>query len=331
MRRPLFRQHAHECRDSGSLNRRDFLRVATGGAVAALAAGCGLGPGAGRGRKLVVWSCGGNYDMLLEFNRLFQEAAGCRITYSSAPVEHLISVLATRPRGVDVLVGRSGPGWSELSEKGRLAGKPEVFALDPYVIIVPPGNPAAIRGVEDLRQPYVRTVYAPTSSGPSGKVVRFLLQAADEVVAPGIWDGYVDNSIEAYDCGWKVFPPVIEGRAHASVTRLSMTTAPETKGKVDIVPIPVEVMAAMKEGHGAIPQRVAPLAGSKSPDLAQQYMEALQGDLGLELCAKHGYIHKLAPEAQTYKPLFKMRVRPGGKTGPAGAEVASPPHKEETG
>jgi ABC-type molybdate transport system substrate-binding protein len=306
----LFREHMRGCGEAGRVSRRDFLRFAVGGAASSLLAGCGLSS-LGR-RQLLVWSCGGNYDFLLEFNGRFEKLANCRITYSSAPVEHLISVLGGRARGVDVLVGRSGPGWLELAEKGRLVGKPEVFALDPYVIIVPPGNPAAIRGVEDLKRRDIKTVYAPTSSGPSGKVVQFLLQTASEVVEPGIWEGYVANAIEAHDCGWKVFPPVIEGRAHASVTRLSMTSVPETSGKVDVVPIPVKVMAAMKEGHGAIPQRACSIAGGRSPELAQRYIELLGGDLGLELCAKHGYIHRLAPEAESHRPLFKMRAKPGG-------------------
>jgi ABC-type molybdate transport system substrate-binding protein len=267
--------------------------------------------------ELVVWSCGGNYDFLLEFNKRFEQLAQCRVTYSSAPVEHLISVLASRERGVDVLVGRSGPGWADLQKSRRLAGKPQVFALDPYVIIVPAGNPGDIHGVADLKRPDVKTVYSPTSSGPSGRVIRFILEAADEVVEPGIWEGYVRNAIEAHDCGWKVFPPVIEGRAHASVTRLSMTTVAETAGKVDIIPIPVKVMAAMKEGHGAIPQRCAPLAGGKSPELAGRYIEDLRGELGMNLCGKHGYIHRLSAEAKSHKPLFKMRVVTSGDSTPS--------------
>ena len=310
------------------ISRRHFLRLAAGGAAGALLAGCGLTLHPGRS-KLRVWSCGGNYDLLLDFNRRFEKLAECRITYSSAPVEHLISVLAARSRGVDVLVGRSGPGWADLSERRRLASKPEVFALDPYVIIVPPGNPADIRGLADLKRPGVRTVYSPDASGPSGKVVRFLLEAADEVVEPGIYDGYVANAVEAHDCGWKVFPPVIEGRADASITRLSMTTAAETRGKLEIVPIPVEVMAAMKEGHGAIPQRAAPLAGAESPEFAARYVESLRGDLGLEICGKHGFIHRLAPEAKSHEPLFKMRAEKGdiggGQSVPVpGAERARP-------
>lgn len=302
----------------GGMTRREFLWLA-GAAALPLLSGCAaLGLSGGR-RRLVVWSCGGNYDLLLDFNRRFGAAHACRITYSSAPVEHLISVLSARRRGVDVLVGRSGPGWLDLSEKGRLSRRPQVFALDPYVMIVPPGNPGRIRGLDDLKRPDVKTVYSPTSSGPSGKVVRFLLQAADEVVEPGIWDGYVRNAIEAHDCGWKVFPPVSQGRAHVSITRLSMTTVPETRGKVEVVPIPVEVMAAMKEGHGAIPQRVAPLIGGRSPELAQQYVRALQEDLGLALCQKHGYLHKLSPEAPRHQVLFRMRAGPrGGRVGPSG-------------
>ena len=310
-------------RRANGFSRREFLRLAAGGAVASLAAGCGLTSHLGR-PSLLVWSCGGNYDMLLEFNERFEQLAPCHVTYSSAPVEHLISVLGARPRGVDVLVGRSGPGWADLEQRGRLASKPEVFALDPYVIIVSPGNPAGIRGLADLKRPDVKTVYAPTSSGPSGKVVRFLLQAADEVIEPGIWEGYVRNAIEAHDCGWKVFPPVSEGRAHASVTRRSMTTVPETKGTVEVIPIPVEVMAAMREGHGAIPQRAAPLADGHNPELAQEYVRALQEDSGLELCEKHGYVHKLSREAQHYGPLFRMRAGPRGDAGGRASDAAGP-------
>jgi len=293
------------------LTRRDVLRLLAGGAAASLVAGC-TGPGLlGRRPKLLVWSCGGNYESLLDFNRHFEEMAGCRVTYSSAPVEHLISLLGSRPRGVDILVGRSGPGWFDLSDTGRLAGKPQVFALDPYVIIVPPGNPGNVRGLEDLKRRDVKTVYAPTSSGPSGRVVQIILQTADEVIEPGIWAGYVRNAIEAHDCGWKVFPPVIEGRAHASVTRLSMTTVAETKGKVEVIPVPVKVMAAMKEGHGAIPQRAALIAEGRHPELAKRYIDVLKGELGLGACQRHGYIHRLAPEAERYKPLFQMGVKRG--------------------
>jgi len=313
---PSHVNHRRVATGADKVGRRDFLRLAAGGALASVISGCGIATSIGK-PKLLVWSCGGNYDFLLDFNRRFEEATGCRITYSSAPVEHLISVLGARERGVDVLVGRSGPGWFDLSEKGRLAGKPEVFALDPYVMIVTPGNPAGIRGVADLKRPDVRTVYSPTSSGPSGKVVQFLLQTAGKVVESGIWEGFVANAIEAHDCGWKVFPPVIEGRADVSVTRLSMTTVPETKGKVDIVPIPVKVMAAMEEGHGAIPQRAAPIADGKNPELAKRYIEALRGEVGLDLCEKHGYIHRLSPRAETHKPLFKMRA---GKNGIGGGQ-----------
>ena len=327
MRRLRLNDGRPDPRQGKALSRRDFLTLAAGAGAASLLAGCGLTSRLGR-PGLLVWSCGGNYDLLLEFNRRFGAAHSCRIAYSSAPVEHLISVLASRPRGVDVLVGRSGPGWSDLQQRGRLAGKPEVFALDPYVIIVPPGNPAGIRSLADLKRPDVKTVYSPTSSGPSGRVVRFLLQAADEVIEPGIWDGYVRNAIEAHDCGWKIFPPVIEGRAHASITRLSMTTVPETEGKVDVIPIPVKVMAAMTEGHGAIPQRVAALADGNNPELAQGYVRALQEDLGLELCGKHGYVHRLSPNARHYGPLFKMRAGPAGERSGRASDAPGPADPE---
>jgi len=292
------------------MTRRDLLRLAGGIALGTVFGGCGL-RGLAKGRPMLrVWSCGGNYDLLMDFHRWFEAETGCSVIYTSAPVERMISIIAANPRGVDVLVGRSSPGWQDLAEGKRLASKPQVFALDPYVIIAPLGNPAGINGIEDLKRPDVRTVYSPTSSGPSGKVVQYLLEAADRVVGPGIWNGYVRNAIEAHDCGWKVFPPVIEGRADASITRLSMTTARETRGKLEVIPVPVNVMAAMREGQGAIPQRVAPLADGSSPELARCYVKALVGEPGVQFCARHGYIHRLSAETDAYSPLFQMEAGP---------------------
>jgi len=305
------------------MTRRDVLALALGGAAASLLAGCGaLGLPLG-GRTLRVRSCGGNYELLLDFHAWFERERACRITYSSAPVERLVSLVAARPRGVDILVGRSGPGWDELREKGRLAGPPEVFALDTYGIIVPPGNPADVQGVADLKRPGLRTVYSPRASGPSGVAVQAVLEAADEVIEPGIWEGYVRNAVGAYDCGWKVFDAIIAGIADATVARVSMTTAPETRGRVEVIPIPVEVMAAMRTAHGAIPQRAAILADARQPELAASYLEALRGEAGRRFSEDHGYVHRLSANAGEYISLFEMGVRKGGPRmdGADGAEA----------
>jgi ABC-type molybdate transport system substrate-binding protein len=193
-----------------------------------------------------------------------------------------------------------------------LAGPPEVFALDTYVIIVPPGNPAGIRSLKDLKRPGVRTVYSPRASGPSGVVVQAVLEAANEVIEPGIWEGYVKNAVAAYDCGWKVFDAIIEGLADATVVRLSMTTVAETKGKVKVIPISVPVMAAMKTGHGAIPQRATVLSDAPSPQLAAAYLAALLGTPGKEICERHGYVHRRSDYADNYQALFEMSAGRGG-------------------
>jgi molybdate transport system substrate-binding protein len=295
-----------------SLTRRDFLRLATIGAAGSALVGYGALGLSGRGQALRIWSCGGNYDLLLDFNEWFRAQSGGRIAYSSAPVERLVSLVSAHPRGVDLLVGRSGPGWNELAQKERLAAPPEVFALDTYVIVVPPGNPAGVRGPADLKRPGLHTVYSPRASGPSGTVVQAVLEAADAVVEPGIWEGYVRNAVAAYDCGWKVLDAVIAGTAQAAVTRRSMTTAPEIRGKVEVIPIAVEVMAAMRTGHGAIPQRAAVLADAPEPELAESYLHALLDESGRRFCEEHGYVHRLSENAEEHHPLFQMRVGRGG-------------------
>jgi hypothetical protein len=158
----------------------------------------------------------------------------------------------------------------------------------------------------------VRTVYSSRASGPSGTAVQAVLEAADEVIEPGIWEGYVRNAVADYDCGWKVFDAMIEGVAEATVARVSMTTVAETRGKVEVIPIPVKVMAAMRTAHGAIPQRATVLADALEPELAASYLQALFGDPGRQHCEQHGYVHLLSGNADEYRPLFQMGVGKGG-------------------
>ena len=292
---------------AGGITRRAVLQAMIGGA-AGLWSGCGCSGGRRRGRPLVVWSCGGSYYCLLEFNKRFEETESCRIVYSSAPVDNLTSALADRPRNVDVLVGRSGPGWLDLVEKDRLAEDPQVFALDPCYIVVAPGNPRGIQGLPDLKRPDVRTVYAPRASNPSGMVVDLLLISADEVLEPGIWDGFMDNAVEVFDCGWKLFPPIIEGRADATVARLSLARAPQFRGKVDLIPIPAEVLANMGKATNSVPQRVATLRDGQRTELGRKYVAALLGDLGAAVCLKHGYLHRLSSQADPYREFFSLPV-----------------------
>ena len=291
----------------GGVTRRAVLQAMMGGAVG-LWSGCGLSRGRRRGQPLVVWSCGGSYYCLLEFNKRFEEAESCRIVYSSAPVDNLTTALADKPRKVDVLVGRSGPGWLDLVEKDRLADEPQVFALDPCYIVVARGNPKGIKGLPDLKRPGLRTVYAPTASNPSGIVVDLILISADEVLEPGIWDGFMDNAVEVFDCGWKLFPPIIEGRADATIARLSLARAPQFRGKVDLIPIPAEVLANMGKAMNSIPQRVATLRDGERTELGGKYVAALMGELGAEACANHGYLHRLSQEADPYREFFSLPI-----------------------
>lgn len=291
----------------GGITRRAVLQGMIGGAVGLLS-GCGFGGGRGRARPLVVWSCGGSYYCLLEFNKRFEEAESCRIVYSSAPVDNLTTALAEKPRKVDVLVGRSGPGWLDLVENDRLADDPQVFALDPCYIIVARGNPRGIQGLQDLKHPGVRTVHAPSASNPSGMVIDLILLSADEVLEPGVWDGFLDNAVETFDCGWKLFPPIIEGRADATIARLSLAMAPQFRGKVDLIPIPAEVFANMGKAMNSIPQRVATLRDGERTDLGRKYVAALVGELGAEICPKHGYLHRFSSEADPYREFFSLPV-----------------------
>ena len=43
---------------------------------------------------LVVWSCGGNYEILTEYAGWFEREHNCRVRYTAAPVQYLLELAA---------------------------------------------------------------------------------------------------------------------------------------------------------------------------------------------------------------------------------------------
>ena len=41
---------------------------------------------------LVVWSCGGNYEFLVEYVREFESRESCCVRYTAAPVQYLLDL-----------------------------------------------------------------------------------------------------------------------------------------------------------------------------------------------------------------------------------------------
>lgn len=264
--------------------------------------------------RLVVWSCGGNYESLSEYCRRFERAHDCRVAYTAAPVQYLLELSTQVERPPDVLVGRAGPGWQTLEREKLLAREPEFFAIDPFVIITPRGNPAGIQGLEDLGREGVRTTYAPYAMRPRGKCPSHLIAQADAQFHPGLAERWLNNCVAPLKCGRDLSEPILAGRADAAIVPRSTTLLPAVRDRIDVIEIGPKYHAAMKSCRAVPPQCFGVLTNAGNPDLAGAFVDGMLEPDGQQLFADFGYLPITSPEAQEYAALlevFKPQDGPG--------------------
>ncbi|MBN2452042.1 MAG: substrate-binding domain-containing protein [Lentisphaeria bacterium] len=257
--------------------------------------------------SVTVRSCGGNFDMLAAFAADFEARHRCRVRYVAAPVQFLLD-LAVRDAGhlPEVLVGRSGPGWLLLQSKGKLAqGAPELFGVDPFVVVTPRGNPAGIRCLDDLGRDGVRVASSPDAMRPKGKVVAELMSGVSEARAPGLVDRWERNTVQEAPCGRLLARLVAKGRADAAVVARSQTVLDPLRGNCEVVEISVADLDCMRSGRGAIPQSVARTVRNPGNPLADRFVaELVQDSRGI--AANYGYLTAASGQMREYAPFLRV-------------------------
>ncbi len=257
---------------------------------------------------LVVWSCGSNYESLCTYSKWFEQQHNCRVRYTGAPVAYLLELAADPDVPVDIIVGRGGPGWQGLKQRDRLAKGPVFFAIDPFVIITPKGNPANIRDIQDLGRTGVKIVYAPFAMRPRGKCPSHLMAMVDAKFCPGLVERWLNNVTVQLKCGRKLHEPILDGRADAVIVPRSTTSWPELQGKVEVIPIGAKYHDAMKTCRAVMPQCCGALKAGGNPELANAYVEGMIGEEGQRIFAAHGYLPIDSLEAQDYQAFTKVFV-----------------------
>ena len=252
-----------------------------------------------------VRSCGGNFNMLRDFSAAFEKKHGCCVQYVGAPVQFLLELALADDRNLpDVLVGRSGPGWQVLDERGKLKASREFFAMDPIVVAVPKGNPAGVKSIEDLGREGVRVTSAPWAMRPKGMVFSHLMFQVSRQFHPGLVDRWERNMGVREDCGRLIGRAIVDGRADAALVPLSLTTQAPLADRCDVIEIPVELLDTLTMGRASIPQSVARTAANPGNHLADLYVEELLGEPGHTILVEQGYIPRSSPHFARFAPFL---------------------------
>jgi len=253
-----------------------------------------------------VRSCGGNFEMLSDFSRAFERKHRCRVHYVAAPIQFLLELALEDERHLpDVLVGRGGPGWQVLEQRGKLDGSATYYAVDPIVIATPRGNPASIRSIQDLGRDGVRVASAPWAMRPKGKVFGHLMARVSARFHPGLVDRWERNTLVRERCGRLIGRAVARGKVDAAIVPLSLTSQKPLAGHCEIVEIPVKYLDTLSMGRGSLPQMAARTTARPENRLAEAYMEELTGEAASALLVAHGYVPKASPRYAEFETFLK--------------------------
>jgi molybdate transport system substrate-binding protein len=182
-------------------------------------------------------------------------------TYNFAGSDDLATQI-TEGAPADVFAAASPKYPDQLAEDG-LVEKPEVFATNELVLIVPKDNPANIRSVDDLSNPDVKLVIG-AEGVPIGDYTRTVLEnmGATDVL---------DQVVSEEDDVKGVVSKVSLGEADAGF--VYVTDVKPVEDKVAAIELPEEAQAVVE-------YEIAVVRDAPHGDAAQQFVDRVLGDEG---------------------------------------------------
>jgi len=280
--------------DNKCVNRRTFIKAAgvvlTGSMLApSLALGNRF-----QGECLQVWSCGGLAEAMMPANKLYEQGTGCTVAYTGAFAASLGKSLLGNAK-TEVFAPRVLDLAKKLKAEGKMLHfKPLCFTK--YVLITPRGNPAGIKGIQDLAKPGIRVILSPDASPPGGSAAMLILQNA------GVLEEAKENAVVMGDCVQRIVPDVIIGKGDVSVVELRLTRLPQFAGKVDIIEIP-EKFIPLKP----VTFTIGVMKWAKNRDLAEDYVKFIISEKGQSFFEPAGFIPALSEEGERLAKKYGVK------------------------
>ena len=227
-------------------------------------------------------------------NERFQVETGTRVVYTGAFAAALGKSLLGSAT-TDVFAGRV----LDLAKKLRAKGKMTSFVplcFSRYVLVTPKGNPAGIKGIEDLARPGVRVVLAPEASPPGGAAALKILEKA------GILEAAMKNAATKGSCVQRTMDDIMAGRGDASIVELRVTRLKDFTGKMDVIDI----------DEGLFPPApltftVGVMKSAANPVLAQSYVKFLTSAEGQAYFERQGFIAAISDKGRQLVEKFGVQ------------------------
>jgi molybdate transport system substrate-binding protein len=219
-------------------------------------------------REVVVFAAASLTGAFTELGDAFTEMnPQTSVTFSFAASSELVAqIIEGAP--ADVYASADLTNMSRLADAGADASDPVVFATNRSEIIVAPGNPLGIGGLEDLADDLIIVTCAPQV--PCGAYAAQIFANAGVAVTP---DSFEEN-VKA------VVTKVMLGEADAGIAYATDVAAAGDRAAGVEIPPEVNVVAEYP---------IAVTAEAPNPDGAQAFVDFVVSDTGQAILSTYGF------------------------------------------
>lgn len=235
-------------------------------------------------RTLVVLAATSLTEPFKEIAPLFEAAyPNVTISFNFASSNQLAQQLANGSPA-DVFASANQRQMDAAVEAGRIeSDRPLPFVRNRLVVIVPQKNQADIQELEDLAKPGTKIIVAAKEVPVGQYSLEFLEKTRSDAVLPTNYQDQVLRNVVSYEENVKaVLTKVALGEADAGIVFISDVRS-ATAGQVMVIEIPdhLNVIASYP---------IAPVADSRSSELAQAFVDMILSPEGQQILMSYGFI-----------------------------------------
>ena len=267
------------------MDRRSFIKASGITLASTIAAPLTASANNYTNESLQSWSCGGLAEAFIPANTEYEKLTGSQIAYTGAFAAALGKSLLGNAT-TEVFAPRVLQLAKKLKSVGKmLSFKPLCFTK--YVLVTPKGNPAGIKGIEDMGKDGIRVILTPNASIPGGKASMIILQKA------GVFKQAKKNAVMLGDCVQTAMADLIKGKGDVAVMEQRLTRIPDFQNKSETIDIPEKFIPGKP-----VPFTIGIMKWAKNRELAEDYINFILSEKGQAYFENAGFIPALSEEGE---------------------------------
>jgi molybdate transport system substrate-binding protein len=239
---------------------------------------------AARATTLTVLAAASLTESFTELGKMFEaNHPGVKVDFSFAGSQQLAQQL-NQGAGADVFASAS-PKYVEAAVQANRVNQDDAktFVKNRLVVIYPKDNPAGLKALRDLARSGLKLDLADKSVPVGQYALDFLNRAIkDPGFDPQFKANVLKNVVSYEDNVKSVVAKVSLGEVDAGIVYVSDVT-PDAAAKIGILAIPDAL-------NTVATYPIAPIIGSKHPDLAKAFVALVLSAGGQAVMAKYGFI-----------------------------------------